>query len=164
VREQGTIFLGGPPLVRAATREVVTSEGLTFTRANPRWPVISPRTTIMLSNWCGGPTVGRLNRINPDQLDRRDFEGGFLRFASKVGRQPQNKLYGCRLRMKFLAPTVSSMLGILLFHVVYSNGKVRGTLEDHGVRLYVEASRSHRGGTSSSCFVSYSGMTVATVP
>ena len=28
VREQGTIFLGGPPLVKAATGETVTSEQL----------------------------------------------------------------------------------------------------------------------------------------
>src|SRR2546423_11810158 len=28
VKEQGTIFLGGPPLVKAATREVVTAEEL----------------------------------------------------------------------------------------------------------------------------------------
>ena len=28
VRNQGTIFLGGPPLVKAATGEVVTSEDL----------------------------------------------------------------------------------------------------------------------------------------
>jgi 3-methylcrotonyl-CoA carboxylase beta subunit len=41
VREQGTIFLGGPPLVKAATGEVVTPRtwaAPTCTRASPAWP------------------------------------------------------------------------------------------------------------------------------
>lgn len=50
VRGQGTIFLGGPPLVKAATGEVVTAEELGAARSTPRSlvsPTISPRTTRM---------------------------------------------------------------------------------------------------------------------
>ena len=49
VRDQGTIFLGGPPLVKAATGEVVDGRGarrrLTSTRTCPAWSTTSPRTT-----------------------------------------------------------------------------------------------------------------------
>ena len=41
VRNQGTIFLGGPPLVRAATGEVVTAEELGGADVHTRilaWP------------------------------------------------------------------------------------------------------------------------------
>lgn len=50
VKEQGTIFLGGPPLVKAATGEVVDAESLgvpTCTPACRASPIISPRTTAM---------------------------------------------------------------------------------------------------------------------
>jgi hypothetical protein len=48
VRNQGTIFLGGPPLVKAATGEVVTPRSwaaATSTRACPASPTTSRRTT-----------------------------------------------------------------------------------------------------------------------
>ncbi|MEK8143342.1 carboxyl transferase domain-containing protein [Streptomyces sp. M10(2022)] len=48
VRNQGTIFLGGPPLVKAATGEVVTAEELGGGEVHSRKsgsPTISPRTT-----------------------------------------------------------------------------------------------------------------------
>ncbi len=48
VKEQGTIFLGGPPLVKAATGEVVDAESWAArmcTLPFPAWPTISPRTT-----------------------------------------------------------------------------------------------------------------------
>jgi len=47
VRNQGTIFLGGPPLVRAATGEVVTARNWaapTSTAAPPASPITMPRT------------------------------------------------------------------------------------------------------------------------
>jgi 3-methylcrotonyl-CoA carboxylase beta subunit len=46
VREQGTIFLGGPPLVKAATGEVVsaeTSAAPTCTAATPASPTTTPQ-------------------------------------------------------------------------------------------------------------------------
>ena len=49
VRGQGTIFLGGPPLVKAATGEVVIGGGAraapTCTAASPASPITTPRTT-----------------------------------------------------------------------------------------------------------------------
>ena len=45
VKEQGTIFLGGPPLVKAATGEIVSAPrswaAPTSTRASPAWPTTS---------------------------------------------------------------------------------------------------------------------------
>ncbi|MFO1312853.1 MAG: carboxyl transferase domain-containing protein [Burkholderiales bacterium] len=48
VKNQGTIFLGGPPLVKAAIGEEVTAEELGGGDVHTRisgWPIISPRTT-----------------------------------------------------------------------------------------------------------------------
>jgi acetyl-CoA carboxylase carboxyltransferase component len=44
VKGTGTIFLAGPPLVKAATGEEV-SAGATCTRASPAWPITWPTTT-----------------------------------------------------------------------------------------------------------------------
>ena len=54
VRNQCTIFLGGPPLVKAATGEVVSAEELggaeVHTEENPASPIIWPRTIAMRWN------------------------------------------------------------------------------------------------------------------
>jgi hypothetical protein len=50
VKEQGTIFLGGPPLVKAATGEEVTAEELgggTCTAGCRAWRITSPSMTKM---------------------------------------------------------------------------------------------------------------------
>jgi 3-methylcrotonyl-CoA carboxylase beta subunit len=50
VRNQGTIFLGGPPLVKAATGEVVSAEelgGADVHSKNPASPITTPRTIAM---------------------------------------------------------------------------------------------------------------------
>ena len=55
VKEQGTIFLAGPPLVKAATGESVTAEELgeaTSIRASRGSPTISPTTTPTRSPAC----------------------------------------------------------------------------------------------------------------
>ncbi|BDZ38358.1 hypothetical protein GCM10025863_09720 [Microbacterium suwonense] len=55
VRNQGTIFLGGPPLVKAAIGEVVTAEelgGESCTRAARVLSTTSPKTTSTLSRSC----------------------------------------------------------------------------------------------------------------
>ncbi len=52
VKNQGTIFLGGPPLVKAATGEEVSAEDLGGGDVHTRlsaWPIISRRTTRMRS-------------------------------------------------------------------------------------------------------------------
>lgn len=54
VKNQGTIFLGGPPLVKAATGEVVSAEDLAAamcTRVCRAWPTIWPRTICMHWRW-----------------------------------------------------------------------------------------------------------------
>ena len=65
VRDQGTIFLAGPPLVKAATGEVISAEELggadTAWRASPAWSTMSPRMTSM--RWRSCATSSRtLNR------------------------------------------------------------------------------------------------------
>jgi 3-methylcrotonyl-CoA carboxylase beta subunit len=57
VRDQGTIFLAGPPLVKAATGEVVRpriSAAATCTRGFRASPIIWPTTTRMRWNWRAG--------------------------------------------------------------------------------------------------------------
>jgi 3-methylcrotonyl-CoA carboxylase beta subunit len=65
VRNQGTIFLGGPPLVKAATGEVVSAEDLggadvhtrisgvcrPLRRERPPRPVTSARSIVANLNW-----------------------------------------------------------------------------------------------------------------
>lgn len=56
VRNQGTIFLGGPPLVKAATGEVVTARSWAAARSTPvrpASPITSPRTTRTPCGSCG---------------------------------------------------------------------------------------------------------------
>jgi len=61
VRNQGTIFLGGPPLVKAATGEVVhrrrNSAAPTCIRGNPASPIITRRTTPMRSGSPGASSL-----------------------------------------------------------------------------------------------------------
>ncbi len=56
VNGTGTIFLGGPPLVKAATGEDVSAEELGGARgahaSSPGWPTTSPRTTPRPSRSC----------------------------------------------------------------------------------------------------------------
>ena len=71
VREQGTIFLAGPPLVKAATGEVVTAEELGGAD-------VHCRTSGVADHYANNDhhalqiarnSLQRLNRIKPDQLD-----------------------------------------------------------------------------------------------
>ncbi|MEI9888135.1 MAG: carboxyl transferase domain-containing protein [Rhizomicrobium sp.] len=55
VKGQGTIFLAGPPLVKAATGEIVTAEdlgGARSTPAAPASPTTTPMTTATPSRFC----------------------------------------------------------------------------------------------------------------
>ena len=80
VRKQGTIFLGGPPLVKAATGEVVSAEDLggadVHTRVFRAWLIIyAPTTTSMrwpsrgassaISTRASGPTSRSPSRVEP---------------------------------------------------------------------------------------------------
>jgi 3-methylcrotonyl-CoA carboxylase beta subunit len=71
VKEQGTIFLGGPPLVRAATGEVVTAEELGGADVHTRLSGVADHFAnndhhaLRLAR----RAVSRLNRKRPDTLD-----------------------------------------------------------------------------------------------
>jgi 3-methylcrotonyl-CoA carboxylase beta subunit len=71
VREQGTIFLGGPPLVRAATGEIVTAEELGGADVHTRLSGVADHFAnndhhaLKLAR----RAVSRLNRVKPVGLD-----------------------------------------------------------------------------------------------
>jgi len=71
VKEQGTIFLGGPPLVRAATGEIVTAEELGGADVHTRLSGVADHFAnndhhaLKLAR----RAVSRLNRVKPVQLD-----------------------------------------------------------------------------------------------
>ncbi len=71
VKEQGTIFLGGPPLVRAATGEIVTAEELGGADVHTRLSGVADHFAnndhhaLKLAR----RAVSRLNRVKPGTLD-----------------------------------------------------------------------------------------------
>ena len=71
VKEQGTIFLGGPPLVKAATGEIVTTEELGGAEVHCRTSGVADHFAqndhhaLQLAR----QAVGRLNRVKPIQAD-----------------------------------------------------------------------------------------------
>jgi len=74
VREQGTIFLGGPPLVRAATGEIVTAEELGGADVHTRLSGVADHFAnndhhaLKLAR----RAVSRLNRVKTVDLDRAE--------------------------------------------------------------------------------------------
>ncbi len=76
VREQGTIFLAGPPLVKAATGEVVTAEDLgggdVHTRLSGVADYLADDDAQALA--LARQAVANLNRVKPSQLDLRTPE------------------------------------------------------------------------------------------
>ncbi len=76
VRDQGTIFLAGPPLVKAATGEVVTAEDLgggdVHTRLSGVADYLADNDAHALA--LAREAVGNLNRVKPAQLDMRTPE------------------------------------------------------------------------------------------
>ena len=74
VKEQGTIFLGGPPLVKAATGEVVTAEELGGADVHTRQSGVSDHYAqndhhaLKLVR----RAINRLNRVKPVSLDVRE--------------------------------------------------------------------------------------------
>jgi len=76
VKQQGTIFLGGPPLVRAATGEIVTAEELGGADVHARQSGVSDHYAqndhhaLKLVR----RAVNRLNRVKPVSLDLREAE------------------------------------------------------------------------------------------
>ncbi len=76
VRRQGTIFLGGPPLVKAATGEVVTAEELGGGDVHARESGVADHLAENDDHALGiaRKIIGRLNWKKPDQLARVDVE------------------------------------------------------------------------------------------
>ena len=76
VKQQGTIFLGGPPLVRAATGEIVTAEELGGADVHARQSGVTDHYAqndhhaLKLVR----RAVNRLNRVKPAGLDLRDVQ------------------------------------------------------------------------------------------
>ena len=87
VREQGTIFLGGPPLVKAATGEIVTAEELGGADVHTRISGVADHYALddhhALALARG--IVGNLNRRKPSNLDVRE---------PVEPRYPAEELYG----------------------------------------------------------------------
>ena len=73
VRGQGTIFLGGPPLVRAATGEIVTAEELGGAEVHSRVSGVTDHYALDDRHALGiaRRIVGNLNRTNSVSLDLR---------------------------------------------------------------------------------------------
>ena len=74
VKDQGTIFLGGPPLVKAATGEVVSAEDLGGADVHCRTSGVADHfaqndhhALQLVRN-----AVARLNKVKPAQLDQRE--------------------------------------------------------------------------------------------
>ncbi|MEO7496361.1 MAG: carboxyl transferase domain-containing protein [Massilia sp.] len=87
VKDQGTIFLGGPPLVKAATGEVVTAEDLgggdVHTRLSGVADHLAQNDLHALS--LARTIVSHLNRARPPQAPRRE---------SREPLHPAGELYG----------------------------------------------------------------------
>jgi 3-methylcrotonyl-CoA carboxylase beta subunit len=73
VRQQGTIFLGGPPLVKAATGEVVSAEDLGGADVHSRTSGVTDHYALHDAHALGiaRRIVGHLNRVKKPNLDLR---------------------------------------------------------------------------------------------
>ncbi|MCP5425921.1 MAG: methylcrotonoyl-CoA carboxylase [Gammaproteobacteria bacterium] len=73
VRQQGTIFLGGPPLVKAATGEVVSAEDLGGADVHSRTSGVTDHYALHDAHALGiaRRIVGNLNRVKHPNLDLR---------------------------------------------------------------------------------------------
>ena len=90
VKNQGTIFLGGPPLVKAATGEIVSAEELGGAD-------VHCRTSGVTDHYANNDhhalelvrrAVGRLNRVKPVTMDLRETGGAALPGRGYLRRDP----------------------------------------------------------------------------
>jgi 3-methylcrotonyl-CoA carboxylase beta subunit len=92
VKQQGTIFLGGPPLVRAATGEIVTAEELGGADVHARKSGVSDhyaqndQHALKLVR----RAVNRLNRVKPVCLDLREVQEPLYDAAEIYGLIPSD--------------------------------------------------------------------------
>jgi acetyl-CoA carboxylase carboxyltransferase component len=87
VREQGTIFLGGPPLVQAATGEVVTAEELGGADVHTRISGVADHYAVDDEHALG------IVRQVVEHLDRRPYDPWPMREPRAPARDPR-ELYG----------------------------------------------------------------------
>jgi 3-methylcrotonyl-CoA carboxylase beta subunit len=87
VKGEGTIFLGGPPLVKAATGEIVSAEDLGGADVHSRISGVTDHYAVDDRHALGiaRRIVGNLNRIKPSPLDVK---------APREPRYPAEELYG----------------------------------------------------------------------
>lgn len=92
VKAQGTIFLGGPPLVRAATGEIVTAEALGGADVHCRESGVADHYAqndhhaLKLAR----RAVSRLNRVKPAQLDLRPVKAPLYESREIYGVVPKD--------------------------------------------------------------------------
>lgn len=87
VRDQGTIFLGGPPLVQAATGEIVSAEELGGADVHTRISGVADHYAVDDEHALG------LVRQVVEHLDRRPFDAWKMREPRPPARDPRD-LYG----------------------------------------------------------------------
>ena len=128
VANQGTIFLGGPPLVKAATGEVVSAEDLgggdVHTRP-PAWPTISPRA--MRTRW-------RSHAHSRDHQLREALAAG----AARAARAASRRLRPLRCDSDRHAQALRRARGDRTHRRRLRVRRVEGTFRldtDHGIRL-----------------------------
>ena len=92
VRNQGTIFLGGPPLVKMATGEEVTAEDLGGADVHSRESGVTDHYArndnhaLQLAR----QAVSRLNRVKPESLDVREVVEPLYPASDLLGIVPKN--------------------------------------------------------------------------
>ncbi|HEV2739218.1 MAG TPA: carboxyl transferase domain-containing protein [Candidatus Elarobacter sp.] len=87
VKDQGTIFLGGPPLVQAATGEIVTAEELGGADVHTRISGVADHYAVDDEHALG------IVRQVVDHLDREPYDAWPMREPQPPARDP-NELYG----------------------------------------------------------------------
>jgi len=139
VREQGTIFLGGPPLVKAATGEEVDPESLggadVHTRLSGVADHFAENDTHALA--MARDIVASLNRPPPSSLDRCDSEDPDLPADDLYGILPADTRYPFEVR-EIIARIVDGS-DFREFKARYGTTLVTGFARIHGYRVGIVA-------------------------
>lgn len=139
VKGQGTIFLGGPPLVKAATGEVVSAEDLGGADVHSR---ISGVTDHMAQNDPHALSLARrivenLNRRKPSSLDLRDPEPPAYDPAELYGIMPDDLRKPIEIREVIARIVDGSELDE--FKPLYGTSLVTGFARIHGYPIGIVA-------------------------
>ena len=139
VREQGTIFLGGPPLVKAATGEIVSAEELGGADVHCRTSGVTDHCAnndhhaLQLVRQC----IARLNRVKPMSLELRPATDALY---------PGGDIYGIIPRDSRQSYDVRELIARLVdgsefdeFKALYGSTLVTGFARLHGYPLGIIA-------------------------